>query len=675
MSRRAQGTLAALAAVLTVMVLGLWVDAHLAHGLSAEWRHARDGTTEVVAQTTEHRVWFPNAHRPLARYVQHWDFERWGVPDHLPLLDARLHGTLQVPEGPARQLRATSPNRARIFVDRNEADQATRLPPGHYPVEVRWRGRFAPRASLRLEWAAGTHFEPIPQRAWTPTTGPWTPWRTRLWIFVPLLAIGLGWLAWRAGSATGRAQAHRRWAALAIVATMLLSLGYRSFDYEVMPEFTENLDELFAAWNGWSLLTEGETRGWSMWPERYGHLVEIEHLPYFRARPIRVIQPYFEHPPLLHLLAGGAAKLGGAAHWAHARLMHTRTVPIALGVLTTLLLIALARRLDAKGPGPYFAGLLYAVLPIIALQGRVVKEEALVAPMALGSLLFYLRWRDGGERHRDLVIAAVLAGLITLAKVPGILFLGALVLLLMHQRRYGPALTAAGCGAAGASLLAVYAAAIDWNVFWHATFDQASVRPAHWNLYARFFDDALINHNLVGRPWLLFLWLAFALALPSFTRRDRPVLVLPTLVYLLGIGLSSGNWTFGWYLMPIYPLLCIGAGRFLADLWERPDLLRGTLFIVLAVMYGMNFTQPPEAWIAREAWSDTRRVVTLFLALAITPYVLAQVSRARPVRILARTVTAAGLAMLVGLSAYFVVSYDRLYESHRNFDRVEFFDR
>jgi hypothetical protein len=677
MGPRAKALLPATAVLIAVLGIAWWADRHASHGLSAEWRQAHDGEIEVVARTTEHRVQFPNEHRALARYVQSWDFERHGVPPHLPDLDARLSGSVRVPPGRPRRIRVDSPNDVRVFIDHREVDATSTIPPGTHPIEIYWYGKLGRAASLRLDWTSdGRRFQPLPNAALTPTTGPWTPWRTRLWLLAPMLALLFSWLAWRASSAPdGSPAAGRRWGVFATVVIVVLSLGYRSFDYAVMPEFRENHDELFATWNGWSLLHEGETRGWSMWPERYGDRVDIELLQYFRERPFRIIQPYFEHPPLLHVLTGAAAKLGGAQHWAHARLAHTRTVPIALGVVTTFLLILLARRFDPKGPGPYFAGLLYAVLPMIALQGRVIKEEALVAPLALGSLLLFLRWRDDGERRADLIGASALAGLTTLAKVPGIIFVVALVVVLLERKRTREAAMAMGVGLLAASPLLVYAAALDWNVFWFATADQASVRPSHWNLYPRFFDDALINHNLVGRPWLLFLWLGFALALPSLAPRDRPLLVVPTVLYLLGVGLSSGNWTFGWYMMPLYPLLCIGAGRFLADLWERPDLLRGSLFVVLAVMYGMNFTKPPEAWIAGHAWGETRRVVTVFLVVALAPYALAQVSQARPVRVLARGATAAGLAMLVTLSAHFVVSYETLYETHRNFDRMEFFDR
>lgn len=664
---------------LGVLVLAACADPFAAHGLDAQWRQVVGGKLVTIDRTLEHRTAFPNQHRPLSRYIQAWPFDQQGVPSHLPELDARLTATLGVPPGPTRSLRAVSQDRVRLFVDGRELDRRLEpIAPGPHDLEVYWSGRFDDHTGLRLEWTSPDGgFVPVPDTALTPREAPWPPLRIGLWAGAGLLALLLGWLAAFAAAGATVPARRRRWGAFAIVAAVLLTVGYRSFDYSVMPDFRENYDELFATWNGWSLLEEGTPRGWSLWPGRYfGRSdVKITPLRYFSPRPFSVVVPYFEHPPLLHLMVGATAIAGGASNWAYARLEHTRIVPIVLSALTVWLLMLVARRLDPKGPGPWLGGLLYAVLPIIALQGRVIKEEALVAPMALLSLLLYLRWRDDGERTSALAAAAAVAGAATLAKAPGLVFLVALVALLLERRRPREAAIAAGVGLLATTPLLAYAAAIDWGLFWRVTLHQATGRPSHFNLYPRFFDDPLINHNLVGRPWLLFLWLGWALALRGFRPKDRAVLVLPPLLYILGMGLSSGNWTFGWYMMPVYPFLCIGAGRFLADLWDRPTLLAGTLLMTLGVMYGVNFLREPKLWREASAWDHTRHMVTVFLVVSLAPYALAQISRARAVRTLARAATAAGLAAMVVLSGYFVVHYDAIYETHRNFDRVEFFDR
>jgi hypothetical protein len=316
------------------------------------------------------------------------------------------------------------------------------------------------------------------------------------------------------------------------------------------------------------------------------------------------------------------------------------------------------------------------VLPTIVLQSRVIKEESLLVPLALATVWFFLRWRDDGKKLRHLVFASICAGLATVAKVPAVVFVPALVMLVAAERgETRRAVLAAGIGLAAASLLLVFGALVDWDVFLLTQAKQGK-RPTHWNLFPRFFDATLINHNIVGRGWILFLWLGYAASVFSRGWRQMAALtVLPT-AYLVAIAVGSGNWTFGWYIMPLYPFLCLGAGDFLAKLWDRPTFLAGTLFVVLLVMYGLNFLVDPHWAKQPEAWPPLRTVVTLFTALTIAPFALAQVWRDSAFcRRLARLTTAAGLALVVAVSAWFVVRYDTIYETHHEFDRDFYFHR
>src|SRR5690606_30435970 len=116
-------------------------------------------------------------------------------------------------------------------------------------------------------------------------------------------------------------------------------------------------------------------------------------------------------------------------------------------------------------------------------------------------------------------------------------------------------------GLSAAAMLLLYAAFIDWDMFWWATHTQASVRSTHWNVFVRFFTEPMINHNRLGAGWLVFLWLGFAFAIPRLERHHRAVMTVPVVVYLAAIAIPSGSWSFGWYILPVYPFLCLGAGK------------------------------------------------------------------------------------------------------------------
>lgn len=682
----------AIAAAAAVGVLGivtlLGVDAAwFAHGWSATWYAPVEGHREALTTTTEHRVSFPNVHRPLARVVQGWPFDRLGVPEELPAIDVDLRARLTVPAGRPMHLDAHAAREAAITVDGSPLGPDDAVAAGDHDLVVRWqaqpamqgdsgRDRHSDSASFELLWGPAPHpSSAVPATALVPADGAWSGGRPTFYV------IGLATLVFVAFWIFGivdlekHRERVRRLGLLATAAVVALSIGYRAFDHDVMPEFRENADELFATWNGWSLLHDGTTRGWSLWSYDYHGLVDVEEVRFFGEHR-SVISPYFEHPPLLHLLVGVAAHLGGANHWLEAKLDHTRWVPILLGGLCTLLIVLITRRIEPLGPSPWLAGLLYAVVPSIVLQTRVIKEEALLTVLVTGMVFFFQRWRDDGHRTRDLALAAVCAGAAVLTKVPAIVYVPALVMLVAAERdQLRQAGIALAIGVGVSALLPLFGAAIDWEAFVY-TLQRQGGRPVHWNLFPRWFDATMINHNFIGRGWILFLWLGFVGAVFRRGLREVAPVIVPLVAYMCAIAIGTGNWTFGWYIVPFYPLLCVGAGLFLGRLWDKPDLLSGTLFVTLLVMYTMNFTLDVDYAKQPGSWGHLRAVVTLFVVLSLAPYAAVQVWReSRLARRAARLATVLGLATVVGVSGWFVLRYDTLYESHHSLDGDEYFTR
>lgn len=663
------------------VALLLTLDVPLRHGYTASWYH--DGPEHervLVDTTTEHRVEFPNVYRPIARYVNGWPHDVMPRLTGLPQIDAALRARIEIPEGPALHLGADVNARARIWADGEPCPAERALAPGPHDLWIHWeaaprphppRARAADTGHFRLRWGPGENPGiTVPASALTPADGAWPAGRVALWLIgLPLLWLFV-FLSWRAAFAPVRLVRQRRWGTVLALSLVLIATAYRAFDYDVMPELRENGDELFATWNGWSLLEDGTPRGWSLWAGSYGGEVNVETVQAW-SQQWHVITPYFEHPPLMHVLVGAAAHLGGAEHWLDSKLQHTRIVPIALMALSTWLLILVARRYSPEGYAPYLGALVWAVMPIVSMQGRVIKEESMLVPLGLAMTLFFLRWREH-KKTRDLVGAGMCAGLATLAKIPAIVWVPAVTMLVAaEQRRRRDMWMVLGIGLGAASLVLVYAAAIDIHVFFLTQGKQGG-RPTHWNLFARFLDHAQINHNHIGRGWILFLWVGFLFSVAKRGWRNAAVLTVPMVTYLSAIAIGSGNWTFGWYSMPLYPFLCIGAGDFLADLWKKPTLLRGTLFVTLCVFYTLNFTLDQTAKLAVE-WPWIRRMVTLVTAGFLAPYALVQVwPKRRDLLQLARASTLFAWVTFVVFSGWFTVHYETIYETHHDYDLDEY---
>lgn len=644
-------------------------------GANVVWRASIDGEVREVARTLERRAQFPNERRALARYVQSWNFARDGIPADLFPFEAEVRTSLEVPAG-GRELHVRPVPRGVVRLDGAVFRSGTRVESGHHSLEIDWEGDFQSRGVELTTYfcrgpapspASSPFCDPAPLDAFTPVDD--SP--ATYWLVAILLALGL---AIGAVVVTSLERERRvRWSGrVALVAIVALGLGVRLFDYDVMPDFRENGDELFATWNGWQILESGETRGWSLWANVYGARVQHSTLDYF-GMDWNLIQPYFEHPPLTHLLVGAAAHLGGAEHFAHAKLAHTRLVPILLMIPTLLLMFGIGRRVDPRGAGPWLACLLYAVTPTIALQTRVIKEEALLGPLGLGAVYAVLLYRER-ESLRLLIVAGLLAGLATWAKVTGFAFVIAIVALLMTERRFRAAALAGGIGAFVSAGLLVYGAVIDWDTFRFAQQHQGT-RPLHFNVFLRWFDVTLINHSVIGRGWMIFLWLGTAASHARRKVASSGVVLVPLLLYLSAITIGTGNWTFGWYAVPLYPWLCLGAGRFLADLWDEPDFFRGFLACVLLVLYSLNFTIDPTYMKQPSSWPPLRLGISLTVVLLFAPFGLVQVLRHPTTVAIARGATAIVLAAFVVLSTHFVVRYDTIYQTFLNFDRDVYFDR
>jgi len=374
----------------------LAIDASFfSHAMSVAW-YATDaeGVRFEMARTVEHRLAFPNQHRPVARYIENWNFDRL-EPPMTPPIDAVVLAHLEVPSGSNVFIGSTGSGVREVRVD-GQPIGADGIAPGPHWLEVSWRDT---RPSASTSFAITQGFNPsagdeLPRSWITSAGGPWTTSRRVFWGVASFFLLAVTLTFARFGMLSGLSL-RRFIEKVATAVVLVLALSFRLFDSDVMPQYLENGDELFALWNGWSILHDGTPRGWTLWPGSYGDQPITMTLISMHGNEWHVIEPYFEHPPLLHVLVGGAAMIGGATHWSHARIADGRMVPVLLSTLTCWLVMLIARRTDRSwlrpSPAPWLAGLLYAVLPTIAIQGRAIKEEAILTPLIAGCVLAFLR--------------------------------------------------------------------------------------------------------------------------------------------------------------------------------------------------------------------------------------------------------------------------------------------
>jgi 4-amino-4-deoxy-L-arabinose transferase-like glycosyltransferase len=653
---------------LLTLVAALYADRHLAHGVRA--RFLTDDDVPITA-TIEHRTSFPNGRRLIARVVEGWDRLRTPAPTGLLWFRVELSGDLEVPPGAPRTLTTNYPNTnppVQITID---GRPGTQLMPGRRRVVVRFRMKVNQVIQgIALSWQPeGGAPEPIPNAAFgIPGGAPTTP-RVLVWALA-LLAFGA--VAYAVQRALGPPRDTAPLRLVLIVLIGALGFGLRVYDYDVVPHWDDTHDEMYTGWDGVELLRSGRTRGWSIFELRYPPHVTREDFRQFGTH-YTVLSPVFEHPPLMHLLAGITERAFGTTRYQDARISHVRIPSLLLFIPTLILLYLLARKLVPEGYAAHIACLIYAVQPTIAISSRHAKEEVLVTPLVLGAMLMFTRF-ELTRRTRDAFLIGLILGIGILTKVPAAFFAVGLVVLVLRVGGLRPAVFTALGTSIGVGLLLIFAACIDLDVFLSATRVQATIRATHFNLFPRYFTDAYINRLAIGRGHLLFLWLAYFVAIRGRDGKIDARGIVPPLTYLGMLAVSAGDFNYGWYMLPVYPFLCIYAGRFVQDVIVRPNVAHGLLMIGLLLMYSCCYVVDFAFGRTPEGWAVLRGVVAGTFYSLFVPLLAATAMRHPITRNLARTAMAACFAGFVVISAYMVVEFERIRGTHENFDRDDFYD-
>ena len=127
----ARGALLFLACALAAL---LALDVFVQSGYEVSWFVTHEGERSEMRRTEEHRLTFPNERRALSRYMQGWDFRRYGMPPALPTIDATLRATLVIPEGLGTFLGTDASGETTLRIDGENVSK--HIAPGPHALEV-----------------------------------------------------------------------------------------------------------------------------------------------------------------------------------------------------------------------------------------------------------------------------------------------------------------------------------------------------------------------------------------------------------------------------------------------------------------------------------------------------------------------------------------------------------
>ena len=297
-------------------------------------------------------------------------------------------------------------------------------------------------------------------------------------------------------------------------------------------------------------------------------------------------EPYYNKPPLMHLLIAWTYSIGGVNEWT------TRLPGAVLTALGVPLLYLVGCLLFNQSLPALFAALVYLTMLPVVRHGRLAMLDGTTITFFLLLLFCLLKAR---QNRRYALGVGFCLGLITLTKGMTVLLLGAIACLFMIADRQFALLTSpyllVGMFLGNAPAIAWFAA--QWQHygenffqvnFQAQTFDRLTQSVEGHSGSPWYYLIELLKYSF---PWLLFLPGGFYLAWKKRHTTWGCLIIIGTIVYLGSISLMRTK--LPWYIMPVYPFLALAIGAKLSEIWQYGHFRVRSWTIFLAIIAFAGF--------------------------------------------------------------------------------------
>lgn len=356
---------------------------------------------------------------------------------------------------------------------------------------------------------------------------------------------------------------------------IVFGIWLRLYHYSYFPQRGATSDEYTYSFLGTSLLTKGIPISWSAF-QAYQNREDlvIDHI-YFP-----IVSPYFDHPPGYALTLGMFLLGFGQDEFTEQKLETIRLFPILLTTLTGIVLFFLIKR-EYSYSAALLTVILYSTVTIFVMNQRVSVAENQLALLCVFALLLFSRWKHHLSWQR-LVVLGVIAGSAFLTKIlGGVLFV--ILLCLFFRSRISLRKIAAFIVAfmLCVSLLFIYAAFYNWNLFWEIQGLQSGRDIGPQALWMLVLQSVIVNKAYYdGWYFLGFVALGFL----SLEYKKYLLLLVPAGVYFLALLASlSKTGQSGWYLIPLFPFMAAASALFLLETFRKKSIA----FFLVCILVGI----------------------------------------------------------------------------------------
>ncbi len=387
-----------------------------------------------------------------------------------------------------------------------------------------------------------------------------------------------------------------------VVAGLLIAfLGYnlRLYQFNFFPPPNDTYDELKGVFNGVSLIKTGVPRSWS-WFEPYGDFPVV----HIRNADYRIVEPWFEEPPLFGLVAGTYAISKGMDSLEKIDTGAMRWPMLKLATLNIFLLFVLIYLLRG-GLEALLAALIFATVPTFVLGSRLpISENMITTAMLLSLIMLVISIKIKQSHPRWNTLFLVLTGLIgasaVLMKTTGIFVPAALIILVFALKRFKAGLIFLGCLIFALSIWFIYGYYYDWDLFVKMIFAQSGRELFTPSTIINLFGVFRIAETAMSPDgWIIWGWIS-VVAYSLFSQKEDSALaklILPVMIgsYLVFFSIMSGH-SKGWYRFPFYPLLSWAVAAFFIQIIKNPRFLLTFFFISIPFFSSYIYGNGENKW-------------------------------------------------------------------------------
>ena len=361
---------------------------------------------------------------------------------------------------------------------------------------------------------------------------------------------------------------------LLLVLILFLGLSLRFNNLFIWPRQGATFDEYAWTWQGISLIKNHVPTSWSPHPQ-YKNFKDV----IYQKTHFRMVTPFLEHPPVFGLFAGSFAILNGVQGIYDLEFYDIRPLALILGFLSLGLVFLLVKEIyDQKTA--LLASLLYATIPTVVIGSRIVQNENFFIPFWLLSLFLiskFIKTKNPWLRN----LAALICGLLILAKIPWIAGALSIVIIFLALKKYIDLFKFLAIVVPIGLLYFVYGFYFDRDLFLSLLSLQAQRYDLTFNSIFALFQKPYLVDRFYTDGWIYFGWFSMILLFIKDFKKNLIVIaafLAYFLIFLSGIPDEAGH---GWYRYPFYPFLIISTAIFLKDHFLKNWLL--TFFFLVFV--------------------------------------------------------------------------------------------